>query len=76
MSPTDYAVSNAVEHVAAAIHAVAHGDKFAPAGIEALTMALADVNSDKSVALSLDGIAAAIDRLASAVESVSEKMGD
>jgi hypothetical protein len=70
----DYAVSNAIEHVASAISSVAHGGVDGPAGIEGLTMVIGgNPRSGDSLCKSLDGIAAAIDRLAAAVELIAEK---
>jgi hypothetical protein len=70
----DYALSNAVEHVAAAIQSVAQGGADGPAGIEAVTLAIAGSPRDgASLCQSLDGISDAINRLAAAVEAIAER---
>lgn len=62
----DYALVNAVR-------SIAHGDVNGPGGLEALSMSIGDIRTGESLCKSLDGIAAALDRLAAAVEAIAEK---
>lgn len=65
--------SEAIDKLYSAVIRIAQGDQFGPAGLEGLAIAIAGDNLRSSVAASMSGVGAALDRLADIAEAFADK---